>query len=341
MNKKLSGSVLCFGELLFRISQDTDGDWLKESAVPFYLGGAELNVATALTLWGVTAKYVTALPKNGMSAQIKLHLETKKIDVSDVCYHGNRIGLYYLTNGTDLKHDTLIYDRAGSAFSELKTGMINWDNVFNGVTWFHFSAICPAINQNIADVCEEALIAAFEKGIYISLDLNYRSRLWQYGKTPLEVMPRLAKYCTLIMGNVWAAETMLGIPVDPDLHTIGEKNNYLKASLETSEHIIEQYPKCIAVANTFRFDAGSGINYYTSLYTDKKFYSTIDHSSVKIINKVGSGDCFMAGLIYGFYNGLAPQDTLNFATLAAFDKLFIKGDNTTSTVEAIKNIIIK
>jgi 2-dehydro-3-deoxygluconokinase len=341
MNKKQSGSVLCFGELLFRISQDTDGNWLKESAVPFYLGGAELNVATALALWEVPSKYVTALPQNGMSAQIKSHLEDKQIDLSGTYYHGNRIGLYYLTSGSDLKHDTLIYDRAGSAFAELKTGMIDWDNVLDGVSWFHFSAICPAISQNAADVCEEALIAASKKNIAISLDLNYRSRLWQYGKSPVEVVPKLAKYCTLIMGNVWAAETMLSIPVDPDLHTIGEKNNYLKAALKTSEHIIGHYPKCTAVANTFRFDAGAGINYYTSLYTNKEFYSTIDHSSPQIINKVGSGDCFMAGLVYGFYNGLTPQETLNFATLAAFDKLFIKGDNTTSTVEEIKNTTIK
>jgi 2-dehydro-3-deoxygluconokinase len=341
MNKKQSGSVLCFGELLFRISQDTGGNWLKENNVPFYIGGAELNVATALALWKVPSKYITALPQNGMSAQIKTYLEGKKIDVSDTYYHGNRVGIYYLTSGSDIKHDTLIYDRADSAFAELKTGMIDWDKVFNGVSWFHFSAICPAINQNIADVCEEALIAASERNITISLDLNYRSRLWQYGKTPLEVMPRLAKYCTLIMGNVWAAENMLGIPIDADLHTIGEKNNYLKAALKTSKHIIEHYPKCTTVANTFRFDVGKGINYYTALYTNNEFYSTVDHSATQIVNKVGSGDCFMAGLIYGFHNGLSPERTLNFATLAAFDKLFVKGDTTTSTAKEIKNITIR
>jgi len=341
MSKQYSGSVLCFGELLFRISQDTDGNWLKNNSVPFYIGGAELNVATALALWDVPTKYVTSLPQNGMSAQIKTFLEEKKIDVSGIYYHGNRVGLYYLTSGSDIKHDTLIYDRTGSAFAELKTGMIDWDKVFDDVSWFHFSAICPAINQNIADVCEEALIAASERNITISLDLNYRSRLWQYGKSPVEIMPRLAKYCNLIMGNVWAAENMLGIPVDADLHATGKKDNYLQAALKTSEHIIVQYPKCTAVANTFRFDAGTGINYYTALYTDNKFHSTVDHAATQIVNKVGSGDCFMAGLIYGFYNGLNPAETLNFATLAAFDKLFIKGDTTTSTTEEIKNITIK
>jgi 2-dehydro-3-deoxygluconokinase len=341
MNKQYSGSVLCFGELLFRIGLDAGGNWLNENNVPFYMGGAELNVATALTLWGLPAEYLTALPENHMSAQIVEHLENKSIGTSHIYYHGSRVGLYYLTHGADLKNNSLIYDRAGSAFAELKTDMINWDKVLDGVSWFHFSAICPAINQNIADVCEEALIAASAKNITISVDLNYRSRLWQYGKSPVEVMPQLAKYCNVVMGNIWAAETMLGIPVDRGLQTTSEKSDYLKAALKTSRNITEQFPNCTAVANTFRFDAGEGINYYTILFIDGELYNSVDHSATKIVNKVGSGDCFMAGLIYGFYNNLTPAAILDFATLAAFDKLFIKSDTTTSTVDEIKKLITK
>ena len=141
------------------------------------------------------------------------------------------------------------------------------------------------------------------------------------------------------MGNIWAAETMLGIPVDADIHTIGKKANYLQAALKVSEIITEKYPKCKAVANTFRFDAGGGINYYTALYTGGNYYHTEDHSAAHIINKVGSGDCFMAGLIYGFYNNHSPNDILNFATLAAFDKLFLDGDATTHKVDEIKKLV--
>src|SRR5258708_7194502 len=236
------GTVLSFGELLLRISPDEGGDYLKENLLPFYIAGAELNVSTALALWGIPSKYITALPDNGMSKQIVNYLEQQNMDMSPVMYQGNRLGLYFLTKGKDLKNDALIYDRANSAFSELKPGMINWDKQFEGVSWFHFSAICPAINQNIADVCKEALEAASKKNITISVDLNYRSKLWQYGKPPQEVMPNLVQYCDLVMGNVWAADLMLGIPVIQDIHESGQKSIYLKEALKTSEEIIHQYP---------------------------------------------------------------------------------------------------
>jgi 2-dehydro-3-deoxygluconokinase len=340
-NKMNLGKVLCFGELLFRISIDAEGDWLKRNTVPFYMGGAELNVATALTLWDVPVQYFTALPDNHMSAQITSHLKGKGIDPNKTYYHGDRVGLYILSKGADLKNDSLIYDRAHSAFAELKPGMIDWDKVLDGVSWFHFSAICPAINQKVADVCKEALIAASAKNISISIDLNYRSKLWQYGKRPDEVIPKLVSYCDLVMGNIWAAETMLGIPVEDGLHDIAQKENYLQAALKTSQYITQNNPKCKSVANTFRFDNDGGITYYTSLYTGGEYYNTTDYAAAKIVNKVGSGDCFMAGLIYGFYNDIPPTETLEFATAAAFDKLFLEADATNRTVEEIKNTITK
>jgi 2-dehydro-3-deoxygluconokinase len=337
IDKSYSGSVLNFGELLFRIGLDNGKRWLNENKVPFFIGGAELNVATALALWDVPTQYLTALPANDMSAQITSFLNGNAIKTPHIYYYGNRVGLYFLTRGADLKNDSLIYDRSGSAFSELKPGMIDWDKVLDGVSWFNFSAICPAITQNVSDVCEEALIAASKKNITISIDLNYRAKLWQYGKQPREVVPRLVEHCDLVMGNIWAAEKMLNIPVAPNLHPEAPKNRYLEASLKTSQQLIEKYPKCKAVANTFRFDANEGINYYTSLLAGGRQYNSTEYSSDTIINKVGSGDCFMAGLIYGFYNHHAPQQTLEFATLSAFDKLFIEGDTTNKTVEKIKN----
>jgi len=327
------GTVLTFGEMMLRISPDEGGDWLKENQFPFYIAGAELNVATALALWDIPSKYVTALPDNDMSRQIVGFLEKQKIDLSSILYQGSRLGLYFLTKGKDLKNDALIYDRAGSAFSELKPGMIDWDKQFEGVSWFHFSAICPAINQNIADVCKEALEIASRKKITISVDLNYRSKLWKYGKEPHEIMPELVEYCDVIMGNVWAVEMMLGIPVVPDIHESGQKSIYLKEALKTSEELVKQYPKCKAVANTFRFDGHTKIKYYATLYTGDKLYASNEFSASHIINKVGSGDCFMAGLIYGFYHGFDPKRTLEFATTAAFEKLFIESDVTNKTAE--------
>jgi 2-dehydro-3-deoxygluconokinase len=330
------GAVLSFGELLLRICPDAGGQWLKNSTLPFHVGGAELNVASALSLWGLPSKYFTALPDNGLSAQIIQYLNEKHIDTSSVFYHGNRIGLFFLTKGQDMKHDALIYDRANSAFAQLTTGMIDWDKVLEGVSWFHFSAICPAIGQNIADLCLEVLQAASAKGITISVDLNYRAKLWQYGKTPVQVMPQLAQYCNLIMGNIWATEKMLGIPVDAGSYDSDNPTVCLAAALKTSEQVMSRFPACEAVANTFRFDATADIKYYTTLYTGGTFHQSKTYETSNVIDKVGSGDCFMAGLIYGFYKDMPAAETLEFATDAAYEKLFVEGDATTKTVDDIK-----
>jgi 2-dehydro-3-deoxygluconokinase len=334
-----SGKILSFGELLLRFCPDADGEWLNNNQLPFYVVGAELNAATALALWGLPSKYITALPDNWLSAQIIQSLLNRGLDTLPIILTGERMGIFYLAKGKDIKHDALIYDRANSSFSSLKPGIIDWDSILDDVDWFHFSAISPAISQNVADVCMEALDAASKKNITISVDMNYRSKLWQYGKSPLEVMPQLVKYCHLVMGNVWAAETMLGIPVTPDIHESGQKSIYLKEALKTSQQIIESYPECKVVANTFRFDATNDIKYYATLYTDNQFYNSNQYKTARVVDKVGSGDCFMAGLIYGFYDNLEPHEALEFATAAAFEKLFINGDATTRTVTQIKSTI--
>jgi 2-dehydro-3-deoxygluconokinase len=339
LKNQKSGSILSFGELLIRLCPDAGGEWLNNNQLPFYIGGAELNVANALALWELPVKYFTSLPDNGLSAQIVKYLQGNNIDTTAINLGGERIGLYYLTTGQDIKHNALVYDRAGSAFAGLKTGVIDWDKVLQGVGWFHFSAICPAISQNVADVCKEVLEAAEKKGIIISVDLNYRSKLWQYGKLPSEIMPGLVKHCDLVMGNIWAAEKMLDIGVIPDIHESGQKSVYLQESLKTSQSILKNFPKCKAVANTFRFDATNDIKYYSTLYINNQLYNSGEYETGQLTDKVGSGDCFMAGLIYGFYNGIGPQQTLEFATAAAFEKLFIKGDTMTKSVDEIKNKI--
>ena len=334
--------VLSFGEILLRICPDLQGNWLEEHKLPFYIGGAELNVATALALWNIPSAYLSALPDNTITREIEQNLGNKKIDTSSMLFEGDRLGLYYLPKGNDLKHAGVIYDRANSSFSNLSVGHINWDKVFEGVTWFHFSAICPAINQAVADVCLEAVKAAKERGIVVSLDLNFRSKLWKYGKEPVDVMPELASYCDLIMGNVWAAHNMLGIPLHPHLETIEEYDNeiLLQQAVDTSKAILAQFKNCKAVANTFRFDQGKGIRYHTTIYASDQLTVSPQYSSDHILDKVGSGDCFMAGLIYGFYSHLSIKEVLSFATAAAFNKLYIASDATTSTVEDIRKTMI-
>jgi len=326
--------VLCFGELLLRLSPSADGDWLQKNSIPAFVGGAEANVATALALWGMPSAYCTALPDNFLSKQLAAYLEQKKIDTTSIHYSGSRVGVYYLQQGTDVKNSGVIFDRAGSSFAQLQKGMINWERVFAGISWFHFSAIAASLTQNAADVCEEALQAAVKKGIKISVDLNYRNKLWQYGKQPNEVMPQLAQYCDLVMGNIWSANAMLGIPLQDELIKQDDKNAYLQQAEDTSKNIQLRFPKVKTVANTFRFDRDEGIQYYTTLYQQQLFVSA-EYLAAKVLDKVGSGDCFMAGLIYGLNNDNLPQQTLDFATAAAFNKLFIKGDTTDQTVKEI------
>lgn len=326
--------VLGFGELLLRLSPRLNKEWIQQAAMPVYVGGAELNVATALAKWNVPVKYLTALPDHYLSKEIIESLQEKNIDTSNIFISSDgRIGTYYLPQGADLKNAGVIYDRNYSAFSQLQPGQLDWDEIFTDVTWFHFSAINPALNENIAAVCKEALEAASSKNITISVDLNYRSKLWQWGKQPIEVMPDLVNHCHVIMGNIWAAEQMLGIEIDSGMKR--EKEDLLKQAGETSEAIKKQFINCTQVANTFRFDEGDGLKYYATLADEKQFWISEEHQTSFTIDKVGSGDTFMAGLIYGNYKKLPAQETINFAAAAAFNKLFIKGDATTSSVDDI------
>lgn len=330
------GKVLSYGELLLRICPDGDGQWLKENKLPFYIGGAELNVATALALWEIPSAYFTALPQNFMGDEIMEYMNGCQIDTSKISHGGNRIGIYYLPKGKDLKNAGVIYDRANSAFAELQPGTINWDEIFEGVSWFHYSAICPALNQAAADLCLEAVKAASERNITVSIDLNYRAKLWQYGKQPAEVVPELAKYADLIMGNIWAAEKMLNINLPEFIHETVDQDALLAQAKQTSTEIVAKFPKCKWVANTFRFDYKKGIRYYTTLFTENELLVSKEYLAEEILDKVGSGDCFMAGLIYGLYQEHPAQQTLEFATAAAYNKLFIPSDATTATVSDIK-----
>jgi len=207
----MTKKVLSFGELLLRICPDGGGGWLQENSLPFFVGGAEANVATALALWGTPSAYFTALPDNLLCRQLAAYLEEKGVDTSRMLFQGERLGLYFLPKGKDLKNASVIYDRAYSSFAALKAGTIDWDAVLADVGWLHFSAISPALSKQLAVVCMELLQAAAQKGVTISVDLNYRAKLWQYGVSPVEVMPGLVEYCDLVMGNLWAAEKMLGI----------------------------------------------------------------------------------------------------------------------------------
>ncbi len=325
--------IFSFGELLLRISPEINRQWIHDSKTEIYLGGAELNVATALAKWNVATRYCTVLPENYLSKEVIEELKQKNIDTTSILISGKRIGIYFLPQGADLKHSDVIYDRANSSFSELKPGTINWDEVLIDCTWFHFSAISPALNENIALVCEEGLRAASAKGLTISVDLNYRAKLWQYGKAPVGVMSKLLPFCHVVMGNIWAAEKLLGISCDLE-NSEGKSRDELITAAQNSMKLLQLvYPKTTTVAYTFRLAQ----TYFSVLKLGEVITVSKEFSLQKTINKVGSGDCFMAGLIYGLLHHHQPQEIIDFASAAAAGKMLEQGDATNQTISSIKN----
>lgn len=329
--------IFCFGELLLRISPALNRQWIHDSEAAVYLGGAELNVATALSKWNIPTKYCTALPNNYLTKEIIEELKEKKVDTSSVIISGNKLGMYYLPQGADLKNTGVIYDRAHSSFAELKPGMINWDEALSDCSWFHFCAISPALNENTALVCKEALQAASAKGLTISVDLNFRAKLWQYGKKPAEVMSELIPYCNIVMGNIWSAEQLLEIvcPIKESRNKTNEE--LIEAAANSMKQLQQTYPMVNTVAYTFRLEE----NYFGVLQKSNGMKISKTFPLENVVDKVGSGDCFMAGLIYGLHNQHLPQETIDFAAAAAVGKMMEKGDATHQTIQSVKNNIAR
>jgi 2-dehydro-3-deoxygluconokinase len=329
----LEGAVFSFGELLLRLSPTQN--WIDENAMPIFIGGAELNVATALAKWNVPSKYCTALPNNYLAQEISNHLQQKNIDTTAIQICGERIGTYYLPQGTDLKNAGVIYDRAYSSFSTLKKGMIDWKEVLKDCIWFHCSAISPALNKDVADVCEEALQAAIAMGLTTSIDLNYRNKLWQYGEKPCTIMKKLLPYCKVVMGNIWATESLLNIPSSIQNSYNKTKDELIAAAGQSMLQLHQQYSNVQTMAYTFRLqnEYFAVIQHGIEMQVSKSFPLT------NVKDKVGSGDCFMAGLIYGLHHRHSPTQIINFAAAAAVSKLGVIGDATNQTVQQINEFL--
>lgn len=327
--------VLCFGEILLRMSPEKG--WPDNPMLKTYVGGAEVNVAIALAGWGINSYAGVAMPDNFISSAVKTYLRDQGVQTDKIITSGSRVGTYYLHQGADLKSDGVVYDRAHSSFADLQPGTIDWDELLDDVSHLHLTAISPAVSASAATLCKELLTAATKKDIFISLDLNYRSKLWKYGKEPLDIMPELAGYADLIMGNIWAAHQMLGIYLPEGAADTTDQEALTNFAARTSEAIIKAFPRCSRVANTFRFNEGQDqIKYFGTYYYQQQIFCSRQKIYTGILDKAGSGDCFMAGLLYGILQGFDPQVIIDFASCAATGKFYETGDHTRQSVAAIQ-----
>ncbi|GGG81931.1 2-dehydro-3-deoxygluconokinase [Parapedobacter pyrenivorans] len=319
--------ILSFGELLLRLSSSGDSFLGTDAEVAVFPGGSEANVAASLGQWNVPCSYLSRVPDNELVSQALSTLESLGVDTSPSLLEGDRLGLYFLLSANGLTKGEVVYDRKYSAFSQLQPGTIDWDAVLENYTWFHWSALTPALSEPLASVCQEALESAQRNGLTISVDLNYRNKLWNYGKQPIELMPDLLKYCDVVMGNIWAANKMLGTAV---LETLGRDttpDTYFEHAKESALEVFGLLPRCKHIAYTFRFMDSATHNLLYGTYHTKEgdFISAINETN-GVIDRIGSGDAFMAGLIYALANDKGGQETIDTATAAGFKKLFVKGD---------------
>ena len=333
--------VVTFGEIMLRLSTPGFLRFSQTNSFDVVYGGGESNVAISLANYGVPVEFVTRLPKTDIGECALMEMRKRGVGTSHITYGGDRLGIYFLETGAVSRGSKVVYDRANSAMAEIESGMIDWDQVFDGASWFHWTGITPAISKSAADVCLEAVKIASERGITISTDLNYRSKLWQYGGNREAIMTELTSYCDIILGNEEDAQMQFGIkPEGLDINTQGNEVK-AEAFLSVCKQMMKKFPRAKKVIITLRGSISASHNSWTGvLYDGEKMYETIQYQITDIVDRVGAGDSFVGGLIYGLLNyPNEDQKALDFAVAASCLKHTIKGDANLVTVEEIEKLM--
>lgn len=333
------GKVITFGEVMLRLATPGFERFGQSGNLSATFGGGEANVAVSLANFGIPVQYITRLPENEIADACIRELRGFGVDTSLIVRGGSRMGIYFLESGAVSRASKVIYDRNGSSIAEIKSGMIDWDKVFEGATWFHWTGITPAISQGAADVCLEAIKAANQRGITVSTDLNYRKNLWKYGKEATEVMPVLAAGCDVILGN--EEDAALALNIHPDGVDVNAGLVEADAYLSVSQKIIEAFPRCKKVITTLRGSVSANHNSWSGvLYDGKKLFKAPTYQITHIVDRVGGGDSFMGGLIYGLLTyGEDLQSALDFAVAASCLKHTIYGDYNRVSVSEVEKLM--
>lgn len=333
--------VITFGEIMLRLSTPGYLRFAQSKQFDATYGGGEANVAVSLANYGIDASFVTRLPDNDIARACVRDLRSYGVDTSKIVYGGDRLGIYFLETGAVARPSKVVYDRAGSSIATIQSGQIDWDAVFEGADWFHWTGITPALSQGAADVCLEAIKAANRLGITVSCDLNYRKNLWKYGKKASEIMPALVEGCDVLLGNEEDAEKVFGIkPEGFDVTSTGGAIDQRRFQ-SVGEQLMARFPRAKKVIITLRGSINANHNTWGGVLWDgSTLYESPRYDITHIVDRVGGGDSFMGGLIYGLlsYPG-DDQRALNFAVAASCLKHTIFGDFNQVSVAEVENLM--
>ena len=318
--------VICFGEIMLRLSPPDHLRVAQTRSLDVQYGGSEANVAVALAQFGASSAYVTRVPDNEVGRASLGELKKYGVDTQLTAFGGKRLGLYFLEVGAGNRPSKVVYDREGSGMATLQKGMMDWERIFDGATWFHWSGITPAISQSAADATFEAIEVANRLGITVSCDLNYRGNLWQYGKKPSEIMPELLKGCAVMLGDGDTIDTYFGI-----------KGSDYK---EVFEKTFVAFPKLQFIAMTARRAFHASHNAYKGfLHDGNTLFESKEYDIPDIIDRIGAGDAFMGVLIYCLQKKETPQYAVEFSAATGALKHSIHSDFHLATAAEVENLM--
>jgi 2-dehydro-3-deoxygluconokinase len=332
---------ITFGEVMLRLKSPGFERLLQTPTFEATFGGGEVNVAVSLASLGAQAAYVTVLPNNPVAEACLREMRMVGVDTSLVARGGDRMGVYFVEAGSNMRPSVVIYDRVGSSISVAKPGVFDWQKIFSGASWFHLTGITPAISQSAADLCLEAMQAARRLGVTISLDYNYRKNLWKYGVRAREMMPRLASLADVGIGNEEDCQNALGIELPA-----GQVEAVPAGQLSTDrykalcEKVLEAYPNLKMQAVTLRESYSADHNGWAACLHDRQsFYVSRKYDITDIVDRVGSGDSFAAGLIFCLEKNQPAGEALEFGVAASCLKHTIPGDYNRVTLAEVERLV--
>ncbi|HEX8992673.1 MAG TPA: sugar kinase [Anaerolineales bacterium] len=337
----MNGRVVTFGEVMLRLKSPGFERLFQSPALEATFGGGEANVAVSLAQFGLESTFITALPDNPIGEACIGFLRSKGVDTSLILRSGGRMGLYYLEAGANQRPSKVIYDRAHSAMAEMAPGAIDWDRALDGAAWLHVTGITPALSPDTAAAALTAMQTARRKGLTVSCDYNYRRNLWKYGKTAPEVMPDLVRQADVGIANEEDCQLALGFSLDAGGDPYAAQQDEIDAGRyrRLSERVLAAFPNLKYQAITLRESRSADCNGWSAcLHNRHDFLISTRYEVTDIVDRVGTGDAFAAGLIYGLHSGLPDGEALEFAAAASCLKHSIPGDMNFCSAEEVKQL---